>query len=174
MLLPDQISKNESEHSQQAAFFAWAAIAVQFGIASADEICNFGGQTPVFKPIAPLCSPEPLRVQQALKWLHAIPNGGSRGDNQMSRMIRGANLKAEGVKDGVADVFFPLPTYMFAGLYIEFKKPNYKTHKNGGLSDKQLKFFAYATTVAYCYEIAYCWRDGATAIKNYLKGLSTQ
>lgn len=47
----------------------------------------------------------------ALEWFHAIPNGGSRGDDDKSRKIRGAQLKAEGVRQGVADTFLPWPVY---------------------------------------------------------------
>ena len=43
-----------------------------------------------------------------LRWLHHIPNGGSRGDDAKSRAIRGGQLKAQGVRTGVSDVSLPV------------------------------------------------------------------
>lgn len=39
-----------------------------------------------------------------LKWMHHIPNGGSRNK------IEAVRLKAQGVKRGVPDIFLPYPT----------------------------------------------------------------
>ena len=58
-----------------------------------------------------------------LRWLHHIPNGGSRGDTAQGRQIRGAQLKAQGVRTGVADLCLPVKRGAYSGLYIEMKKP---------------------------------------------------
>ena len=72
---------------------------------------------------------EEHRIQAALfKWarysaaetpvLHlmlAIPNGGARD------AITGAILKAEGVKPGVPDVFLPVASGPFHGLFIQLQ-----------------------------------------------------
>ena len=50
-----------------------------------------------------------------LTLIHAIPNGGSRDK------ITASNLKAEGVKAGIPDVFIPIPNGKYHGMYIEFK-----------------------------------------------------
>lgn len=58
-----------------------------------------------------------------------IPNGGSRGGNARSRKIRGGNLKAEGVKPFVPDIFISVARHDVHGLYIEMKKPGEKPKK---------------------------------------------
>lgn len=50
-----------------------------------------------------------------LKWLHHIPNGGSR--NKMEAV----KLKQMGVKAGVSDLCLPYPKGIYCGLYIEMK-----------------------------------------------------
>lgn len=68
------------------------AMAEKFGFAAAeDDKCYTvaGYAQTTYSHCAPI--PE-------LKWLHAIANGGARGDNEKSRAIRGGQLKAEGVK----------------------------------------------------------------------------
>lgn len=50
-----------------------------------------------------------------LRWLFAIPNGGSRDIREAVR------LKRQGVKAGVSDMFLPIPNSMYHGLFIELK-----------------------------------------------------
>lgn len=50
-----------------------------------------------------------------LKWLHHIPNGGSR--NKMEAV----KLKQMSVKAGVSDLCLPYPKGIYCGLYIEMK-----------------------------------------------------
>lgn len=105
----------------------------------------------------------------ALKWLHAIPNGGARGDGR-DATVRGANLKAEGVRAGVADVFLPVPRNGWHGLYIEMKKPSLKPVKTGrgGLSDEQLEFRDYARMSGYGWVVCYSWEHAVEVLKQYL------
>lgn len=51
----------------------------------------------------------------ALRWLHHIPNGGSR------HPAEAVTLKRMGVKAGVPDLCLPFPAHGFHGLYIEMK-----------------------------------------------------
>lgn len=55
---------------------------------------------------------------QPLKWLHHIPNGGSRNKAEAVK------LKQMGVKAGVADLCLPYPSGCYHGLYIEMKYEN--------------------------------------------------
>lgn len=97
-----------------------------------------------------------------LKWLHAIPNGGERNP------IVAANLKAEGVRSGVFDVFLPLTSGRYAGFYIEMKRPGRQNQKNGGLSDDQVLFQKWATDHHYHTAICYSWEEAADALRGYL------
>lgn len=56
-----------------------------------------------------------LNRHPELKWLHHIPNGGSR--NKMEAV----KLKQMGVKAGVSDLCLPYPKGIYCGLYIEMK-----------------------------------------------------
>jgi hypothetical protein len=112
-----------------------------------------------------------------LKWLHAIPNGGSRGDDERSRAIRGANLKAEGVKAGVPDIFLPVPRYKqseadsqvmqieYCGLYIEMKKPGVNK-----ASKEQLEFKEFIQKNRYGWILCDNWITAVANIEAYLKG----
>lgn len=81
---PADIARVETEHAQQVAVFAWAAL--QFG------------------------------KWPELRMMFAIPNGGERNK------IVAANLKAEGVRPHVPDIFLPVPRGAWHGLFIEMKK----------------------------------------------------
>lgn len=50
-----------------------------------------------------------------LKWLHHIPNGGSRNSSEAVK------LKRMGVKRGVSDIHLPFPHGRYHALYIEMK-----------------------------------------------------
>lgn len=106
-----------------------------------------------------------------LEWLHHIPNGGARGDNERSNMIRGAKLKAEGVKEGVPDVFLPVARGGYHGLYIEMKKPDLRPKRqgsSGGLSQRQLDFKAFAHNQGYGWVVCYDWEEASKIIEQYL------
>jgi hypothetical protein len=135
VILPEDLAGN-SEHSQQVALFAWAALNV--------------GKYP------------------SLKWLHSIPNGGLRD-------IRTAtNLKAEGVKAGILDIFLPLPIQtewaeQYAGLYIELKTEKRRNQKNGGMSEEQIEFMLYCGAIGYFAKVCYGWEEARDIIIEYLE-----
>lgn len=167
-----QLTAKGSEHGEQVALFAWAAIARVFGFKSAFD---WADGTPLGKIERGPAVPE-------LEWLHAIPNGGSRGDDEKARAIRGGQMKAEGARSGVPDVFLPVPRVQgyepprnqpvyWHGLYIEMKKPSLRPKSadaKGGLSDDQIRFRDYAHEHDYGWMVCYSWRDAATAIEQYL------
>jgi hypothetical protein len=104
----------------------------------------------------------------ALKWLHAIPNGGSR------HIATATNLIATGVKSGVWDIFLPCPIQtkwaeQYAGLYIEMKIEKRRNQKNGGLTDEQVMFGAYAESVGYYCKVCYNWEEVRDILIEYLE-----
>lgn len=171
-MTPDQLAKSGTEAAHQTALFAWAAVARLHGFEVAQQWAELG-------PRAFEGSPK-IGVP-ALEWLHHIPNGGARADDEQTRKIRGGQLKAQGVREGVPDVFLPLPCYFvdsfgllqgWAGLYIEMKRPSEKPKKEGskgGLSDKQIEFGEYAKGVGYGWIVCYSWREAADAIRSYIE-----
>lgn len=181
---PEQLAK-ESESSQQKALFAWCNMAAMYGFEAADDMFSYTkvkhAETRYGFDNAIPC----------LRWIHHIPNGGSRGDTDKSRMIRGAQLKAEGVKDGICDIFLPFPMVAYArmaeyfgdsvypvggvvcGLYIEMKKPSIKPVRatsKGGVSDNQKAFMEYAKNAGYSCFVCYNWMEAKEIIKRYLSG----
>jgi len=105
----------------------------------------------------------------ALAYMFAIPNGGLRD-------VRTAtNLKAEGVKSGVPDIF--LPTFSsgirvdgWYGCFIEMKLEKYRNHKNGGCSDAQIDFIDYAVSMGYYCKVCYSWEEARDVLVKYLDG----
>ena len=104
-----------------------------------------------------------------LKWLHAIPNGYFSTSGQK------AKSKAEGLRNGVPDVFLPSPfitadvTHIFHGLYIEMKIEKHRTAKNGGCSDEQLEFIEFAERMGYYCKVCYNWIEAKDTIVEYLE-----
>ena len=122
-----------------------------------------GHQMAVFCWAADNCGQYP-----ALKWLHAIPNGGSRHIAEAGKMV------AAGLRSGVWDIFLPYPkavrNYELHGLYIEMKELKRRNHKNGGLSDEQVEFGGYAESMGYYCAVCYTWEEARDMIIKYLEG----
>ncbi len=170
----------ESEHAHQVALMAWCAVCQLHGPDAAfrwAETGELAGKTEM--ALSPLKKAEPW---SKLAWLFAIPNGGSRGSDK-GAMIRGAALKAEGVKRGVADLFLPVSAWnhegeppepiVHAGLFIEMKRPaeRPKTDKKvaGGMSAEQLEFKAHVESQGYLHAVCYDWETAARSLVWYLE-----
>lgn len=147
----------DSEHSQQSALFCFCAKVKFIGFELALDKTHWEIPGYVGEPV-----PE-------IEFYHSIPNGGNRGDNATSRAVQGGKLKAEGVKAGVLDTFWPIARGGFHGLYVEMKKPSLKKSKNqlNGLSDAQLKFGEFVTNQGYQAIACYTWLEAADALKQY-------
>lgn len=101
---------------------------------------------------------EQVRVMDWCRWheartpelalLYHVPNGGSR--NQ----LEAANLKQQGVKAGVPDLFLPVARHDFHGLYIEMKYGKNKTTDKQEWWLEQLGQQGYKTAVCYGAEEA--------------------
>lgn len=110
-----------------------------------------------------------LKKYPELRWFHAIPNGGSRGDTAQSRAIAGGKMKAGGVKPGVPDTLLPVARGGCHGLYIELKKPSREREKNGGASDPQIEFRDFAHSQGYGWALAYSWEQARDMLVAYLE-----
>lgn len=108
-------------------------------------------QVKLFKMIEAAAAERP-----ALKWIHAIPNGGHR-----SKATAG-KLKAEGVTPGVSDIFVPIPSARFHGMYIEMKAGNNK------LTPAQSEFGEFVQSRGYSFYTAYSAAEAWAALSLYL------
>lgn len=167
-MTPDQLAKSGSEHGEQRALFAFVNVAKRHGFATAWAWADSGDMT-VFQS-SPYAEANVEQVPE-LDRLFAIPNGGSRGDDAKSRAIRGGQLKAEGVKPGVPDVFFPLTTPRFAGLFIEMKRSASKATKRraGSTSGEQDDWIAYLRRASYAVSVCFDWRSAAKEVQQYVE-----
>ena len=93
-----------------------------------------------------------------LRWAFHIPNGGSRNK------IEAANLKRQGVKAGVSDIFIPLPCGGYHGLFIEMKYGKNKP------TEKQAEFMAFVKHEGYAAHVCYSATEAIEVTNRYLKG----
>lgn len=91
-----------------------------------------------------------------LKLLFHIPNGGSRN------ALEAANLKRQGVKAGVPDLFLPVAKGMYHGLFIEMK-----WGKNT-VTDKQDEWLHDLTVQGYKAAVCYGADEAIEIITDYL------
>ena len=89
--------------------------------------------------------------------LHHIPNGGSRDKREAAR------LKAQGVRAGVPDLFLPVPTSKYHGLYIEMKFGRNRPTAEQNEWLKNLSNMGYKTAVCYG------WEEAREVIERYMQ-----
>jgi hypothetical protein len=104
---------------------------------------------------------DPLKGD-ALRWLHAIPNGLFLSHDRRVRTALGRKAVAAGLTAGVADLFLPYATEHAGGLYIEMKVGKNK------LADDQLEFHLDARRLGYEAVTCYSWPQAAREIVGYL------
>lgn len=91
-----------------------------------------------------------------LKLMFAIPNGGLRNK------ITAANLKAEGVRSHVPDIFLPVPRGSWHGLFIEMKKPG------GRIDPGQASYLIELREQGYGACVCVGWQEARTTLESYL------
>ena len=142
-LTPQELAASGTEHGHQSALFAAFA-------------------TPEMRAQYP----------QLDRLMFAVPNGGSRGSNKREAQLNGAQMKAEGVKRGVSDIFVAVPrqrgneyAWTYAGLFVEMKTII------GVESDEQKAFGAAVTEQGYAYVVCRGWMQAYATIRAYMDGL---
>ncbi|MCM1364689.1 MAG: VRR-NUC domain-containing protein [Faecalibacterium sp.] len=96
-------------------------------------------------------------VHNGLKWCVHIVNEGKRS------VRNGAALKAMGLRKGFPDIFVPIATKEYHGLFIELKRT-----KGGRVSAEQQEWIDYLNSAGYFAKVCYGWFDAATTICEYL------
>jgi len=105
-----------------------------------------------------------------LKWLFAIPNGGSRHIAEATKMV------ATGLRRGVPDVFLPEPYFdceddvRYHGCFIEMKIEKRRKQKNGGLEDDQIEWIEALQKAGYYCKVCYNWIEAKETLIAYLEG----
>lgn len=102
-----------------------------------------------------------IRANQDPRWgmLFAIPNGGHRN-------IRVAvKLKAEGVRAGIPDLFLPVPSRGYHGLWIELKVGRNKQ------TPQQAQWASNLWEMGYAYDVVYDADHAINFISWYLRGV---
>lgn len=111
-------------------------------------------------------------IAVAFPWLgdliHAIPNGGARGDDEKTRKIRGGHLKAEGVKSSIPDIFCAVPRNAYHGLYIELKRPASPGKSAGTATKEQLACHEKLKAQGYAVYVCVGWREASMCLSWYL------
>jgi hypothetical protein len=93
-----------------------------------------------------------------LYFLHHVPNGGSR------HPIEAVNLRRQGVKRGVPDIFLDCARGGYHGLRIELKT------QHGKLSPEQCTWLQHLRAEGYRAECAFGAEQAIYIIKQYLIG----
>lgn len=164
-MTPPQLAKSNTEHGHQRALFAWANMALLHGFAAAwSEEAYVGQFTGPSEPVV------------ELEWFHAIPNGGLR-DKRTASM-----LKAEGVKKGIPDTLLPLPMFgmlnaeppvrgmIYAGLYVEMKRPESEEQGRKGVASKeQERCIAWLRHSGYAVSVCFDWEAAAREVQSYIE-----
>jgi len=92
-----------------------------------------------------------------LKWLHHVPNGGSRNKQEAVK------LKQMGVKAGVSDLCLPYPKGVNCGLYIEMKFGDNRQEKT------QKEFLVDMAAAGHFVATCYSAEEAIKVIEEYLK-----
>ncbi len=89
--------------------------------------------------------------------LFSIPNGGKRG------LITAVNMKREGARKGIADLFLSIPKRDYHGMYLELK-----SGKND-LTKEQQEFKKEVEKRNYKFEVIRSFDEFQREVEQYLK-----
>ncbi len=144
-ITPEMLAKSGTEHAHQSALFCWINM-----VAGKQIIVDGVG---IFGP----------DDTSKLSLAFAVPNGGSRSKTTA------AMLRAEGVKPGVPDIFWPIARGGFHGMFIELKRPASVGKAKGTVSHAQTDYINELIFAGYHVITVWGWIDASVAMLNYLK-----
>lgn len=98
-----------------------------------------------------------LQIPEYEPLLFHIPNGGTRNP------VEAYNLKRQGVKAGIPDLFMAVARGSYHGLFIELKS------EEGRVTDSQLYMLNAFEKSGYHTCICYGWEEAKNKIEWYLK-----
>ena len=96
-------------------------------------------------------------------YLIAIPNGGKRNARE------GGRMKAQGVTASIPDLFFHLPIGLYAGLWLEMKRPKGIDHDAGKVTQGQKDKIHLLIAAGYWALPVWGFDEAKKAIEDYLK-----
>lgn len=99
-----------------------------------------------------------------LKYLFAIPNGGSRHIAEATKMVAG------GVRSGVPDLMLPFAVNNSHGCFIELKIEKRRNQIRGGCSEEQIEWITALLALNYHCAVCYSWQDARDVLIKYLEG----
>jgi len=99
-----------------------------------------------------------INLQHPKAMAFHVPNGGRRD------AVTGARLKREGVRRGVPDIFVPVETDKYNGLFAELKT------KRGAISKEQRDMMAHLESNGYCVRVCRSVEEFIKCVEDYLKG----
>lgn len=91
-----------------------------------------------------------------LKWLHHIPNGGTRNSQEAIK------LKNMGVKPGISDLHLPFPHGQYHSLYIEMK------YGKNDTTQKQSEFLCDMCDARHCVAVCHDAQSAIELIEEYI------
>ena len=160
------IYEGMSEHEHQRELFSWAACVRLYGIECATRWAWLHPKTGMRERGYLKENGESQNGDYRLDWLMAIPNAG-HGARGSTGAVRGARMRAEGLRAGVADVFLPYPVSTQIGdfvpaLWIEMKK------RGGVVSAQQDLFLLQMGGRGYKTKVCYGYFEAVNVITEYL------
>jgi hypothetical protein len=101
-----------------------------------------------------------------LRWslLFSIPNAGGFVGGYKKNIGRVMGMKAEGVKPGVPDIFLPVPSGPYCGLFIELKRT-----RGGTVSPEQRAWIKALQLYGYAAQVCKGAQQAIDLIETYLK-----
>ena len=100
-----------------------------------------------------------MRAYPELRWMFAVPNGMAARSPKTVRL-----MKAEGLRNGVPDVWLPVPRGAHPGLVIE-----HKVGKNTP-TEEQAEWLAGLAALGWRTLVSYDFEASRKAIVDYLEG----